>query len=142
MEPWQYDDECFTAEKAEGWFGFVYRIERSTTGGSTGGSTGKFYIGKKQFTKAGFRKPKGKRRKRVRLKSDWEKYFGSCAELLADVEEFGPDAFTRTIIRLCRSKSELTYYEAEAQFAERVLFREDSYNRWIVCKVRQSPQLR
>lgn len=90
-------------------FGFVYKITRK--------SDGKFYIGKKQFTMAKRRKPlKGTKRVRLdRVPSKWQRYWGSCRELLEDVERLGESAFTREILSLHRGKWDLTYNELITQ---------------------------
>ena len=79
---WFYHNttEEFKLDDAEGYFGFVYLI--------THNPTGRKYIGKKFFTKAGTRQIKGKKKK-IRKTSDWESYWGSNAELQAEVTKNG-----------------------------------------------------
>ena len=98
-------------------------------------STGKKYIGKKFFWK-----PKilpvtktRKRRKRTRVQSDWMKYYGSSEQVKTLVE--GGQAFERTILRLCRTKGECSYYEAKLQFEYDVLLSDEYYNEFIGCKI-------
>ena len=83
--------------------GFVYRITRL--------GTGRAYIGQKRLSKARTRKPlKGKKRKRRdRVKSDWETYFGSCKELLDEVAELGAVNFRREVLFFCYSKAEMNF---------------------------------
>jgi serine/threonine protein kinase len=92
----------------EGVFGFVYLI--------TNTQTGRMYIGKKQFNSYRSKKIKGKtRKKRYVLESDWKEYWGSCEELKEDIQKIGEENFKREIIKLCKTKGELTYSEVETQ---------------------------
>lgn len=107
--------------------GFVYLIEELDTGMK--------YIGKKFFWK-----PKilpvtktRKRRKKTIVESDWKSYYGSNKELK---EKIGDGSnYRRTILRLCRTKGECSYYEAKYQFENDVLLREDYYNELIQCRI-------
>jgi hypothetical protein len=106
--------------------GFVYEIQNKVDS--------KYYIGKKLFTKAGYKQVKGKRKK-IRKESTWKEYYGSSAELLEDVKKHGKHNFTRHILKLCKSKGELSYFEAKYQFNNNVLYDKMSYNTWIQCKI-------
>jgi hypothetical protein len=108
------------------YFGFVYLIENTITG--------RKYIGRKYFTQAGYRTVKGKR-KRIRKESDWKDYYGSNETLKAEVEQIGKDKFVRTILHLCKSKSECSYLETSEIFKQDALLREDFYNQWVTCKI-------
>ena len=115
--------------------GFVYLI--------TNNLTGRKYIGKKlaKFSKTTYRTVKQKngikKKKRIRSKidSDWQQYYGSSAELSADIETLGTDNFTREILYYCASKSECSYIEAREQFSRRVLESTDYYNGHIQVRV-------
>jgi hypothetical protein len=109
---WLYKGKPFSEDDVGDYYGFVYEI--------TDDLTGRKYIGKKFFTKAGSKQVKGKRRK-VRKVSDWEKYWGSCKELVDLVTERGEGNFTREILRLCKTRGETSYQEAKLQFARNVL---------------------
>lgn len=115
----------------EGCVGFVYVITRL--------STGKKYIGKKGFYSKITKPPlSGQKRKRlIHKESDWQKYFGSNAELLADVKVDEKDGFRREILRLCKSKSEMNYYEGKYIFETDAILRDDFYNGWLSLTVRQ-----
>jgi hypothetical protein len=107
-------------------FGFVYMIENTVTG--------RKYIGRKYFTQAGYRTVNGKKRK-IRKSSDWRDYYGSNETLKREVAELGKDKFVRTILHLCKSKSECSYFETKEIFKQDALLREDFYNQWVTCKI-------
>ena len=126
---WYYDGQLFDLEESllMEYQGFVYLIEELDTGMK--------YIGKKFFWK-----PKilpvtktRKRRKKTIVESDWKSYYGSNKELR---EKIGDGSnYRRTILRLCRTKGECSYYEAKYQFENDVLLREDYYNELIHCRI-------
>ena len=121
----------------EDWFGFVYIIKNKLTG--------KFYIGKKVFwnntktklTKKEISEQTGPGRKPthkiVTKESNWMMYWGSNKELLADIKVHGVENFERKVLKLCKSKKELTYYEIEYQCKHEVLYT-NSYNDNILGK--------
>ena len=109
--------------------GFVYII--------THVKTGRKYIGKKLFTKAGYRQVKGKKKK-IRKTSDWESYWGSNAELQAEVTKNGEEQYTREILHLCKSRSECSYKETFEIFNRHALLSESYYNAWVTCKIHKS----
>jgi len=102
-------------------FGFVYRITHES---------GAFYIGKKQFKRRIRRKPlKGKKRHRIdHVESDWKTYWGSSNLLLEAIEKYGEQQFTREIISLHQSKSELAMAELKLQLECDVLNDPISFN--------------
>jgi hypothetical protein len=108
--------------------GFVYMIENL--------DTGRRYIGRKYFSKAGYRQVKGKRKK-IRKPSDWETYYGSNETLKAEVKELGADRFERTILHLCKSKSECSYWETYEIFSRHALLSDNYYNAWVSCRIRK-----
>ena len=114
MTPWRYRGKPYT-KAPEDQYGFIYVI--------TDKDTGRKYIGKKCFWHKLSRPPlKGRIRRRVtRKESNWAVYWGSCAELLADLKTYGEEAFTREIIKICRTRREHTYAEVEAQVKADVL---------------------
>lgn len=123
---WTYNNAPVTQELLDDHWGFIYVIMNKVTG--------KRYVGKKFFTKAGYRTVKGKRKK-IRLASDWETYYGSNKVLLEDVERLGVDQFERYIIRLCKNRSECTYWETHYIFQFEALLSDRWYNEWVTCKV-------
>jgi hypothetical protein len=108
--PWIYNGKVFESDNIQDHFGFVYHIHCI--------ATGRDYIGRKYFWS--FRTPKGKSRK-VKSESDWKKYYGSCPELKDDVEKFGKENFTRTIISLHKTKGKTNFEETRQLFFNNVL---------------------
>jgi len=110
-------------------YGFVYCI--------TNRATNRKYIGKKFFWKAKtlpITKTR-KRRKKLKVESDWREYYGSNKHLRADVDAQGEDMFYREILHLCKTKGECAYYETKEQFDREVLLSENYYNGIINCRI-------
>ena len=126
---WTYNKEIFTEENIGDNYGFVYII--------TNLSNNKKYIGKKFFYSSKTKQVKGKKKK-VKVFSDWENYYGSNSELKNDVETLGKELFSREIIHLCVTKGNCGYLEAKEQFNRNVLESDDYYNTWIMVRVRKS----
>lgn len=99
----------------EDYYGFVYKI--------TNIENNKFYIGKKIFKNTRKLPPlKGQKRKRTVIKeSNWKTYWGSSKSLLEDVKILGEDKFEKTILRLCKTKKQATYWEMHYQIINEVL---------------------
>jgi hypothetical protein len=126
---WFYKDQEFTEDMIGDNFGFVYHIQSLVTG--------KSYIGKKFFTKAKTKQVKGKKKK-TRVSSDWQDYFGSNAALVEEVKYHGPEKYRRTILYLCASRGECSYYETKEIFARDALLRNDYYNQWVSAKIQRT----
>lgn len=121
----------------EGCIGFIYRIDNLTNG--------KFYYGRKTIRKIGAKKrltktekllPENKRRTFKYVDSEykgWENYNGSCLPLLKHISE--GHNIRKEIIRICYSKSELTYYELKEIACSSCLEIEQCYNSNILGKV-------
>ena len=127
-ETWTFNGKLFESTPEE-YQGFVYQLTEI--------HSNKKYIGKKNFWK-----PKTlpinktrKRRVRTRVESDWKDYYGSSNEVRKIVEEHGTQIFKREILKLCKTKGEMSYYEAKLQFDHNVLFRDDYYNNFIGCRI-------
>lgn len=125
---WLYNEQQFN-ETPNDYQGFVYLITEM--------DTGKKYIGKKNFWK-----PKTlpitktrKRRVRTRVESDWRKYYGSNNIVKQLVESKGEQNYKREILKLCKTKGEMSYYEAKLQFENDVLLSDIYYNEFIGCKI-------
>jgi hypothetical protein len=121
-------------EMPEDCLGFVYIINCS--------ANGKYYIGKKMILRNKKLKPlKGRVNKRNKqVESDWKSYTGSCKELNEDIEKYGKENFTFSILRFCQSKWELAYYEAKEQFERNVLFDDQSYNGILNLRIGKAPK--
>ena len=114
----------------EEYIGFTYCI--------TNVKTNRKYVGKKGFTRRKtFQKNNKKKRKLVM--SDWKNYYGSSEELKADIKEFGKDNFRREIIRLCKSKSEMNYYELHEQMVRHVMLKPlEYYNSYVGTRINRN----
>ena len=127
---WYYNNEPFTSEMIGDYVGFVYEI--------TDKSNGLKYIGKKGLISRRKLPPlKGKKRRRVKIiETDWQDYYGSSETVKLLVEENGKENFHREILRLCRKKAEMSYYEAKLQFDTDCILKPDEYyNEFIGCKI-------
>lgn len=123
---WTYNNEPVTDEIIGDAYGFVYVITNETNG--------RRYVGRKYFTKAGYKTIKGKRKK-IRVSSGWESYYGSNKVLLAEVEKLGESNFSRRIVKLCRNRSECSYWETHYIFQWEALLSDRWYNEWVTCKI-------
>ena len=124
---WYYNGVPFEDDGTH--FGFVYLIENLITN--------RKYIGRKYFSKAGTKQVNGKKKK-VRKTSDWESYWGSNETLKAEVAELGEHNFRRTILHLCKNKSECSYWETFEIFTRHCLLDELYYNEWVSAKIRKA----
>jgi len=119
---WTYRGNYITelSDMPEGTIGFIYKI--------TNGETNEYYIGKKNVlsvTKRKFGKKEiaqltDKRIKHweyVTKESDWKNYRSSNSV----VKMWEGDRIKLEILRFCKSKKSLTYYELQEQFAHDVL---------------------
>ena len=125
---WYYKSKEYD-ETPEEYQGFVYLIAEL--------DTNKKYIGKKNFWKPKVlpKNSKRSRRVRTRVESDWKDYYGSNKELQLLVESKGIENYRGDILKLCKTKGEMSYYEAKLQFENNVLLRDDYYNEFIGCKI-------
>ena len=108
--PWMYNEIPFTSADIGEYFGFVYLIANK--------SNHRKYIGRKYLWQ--FRTPKGKKRK-VKSESDWKNYYGSCPELKEDIDKFGRENFSRTILSLHKTKGKTNFEETRQLFNNNVL---------------------
>lgn len=132
MSIWTYQDKPFLKAPEED-LGFIYEITHI--------ETNRTYIGKKQFWTTRKLKPlKGKKNKRHKtVETDWKIYTSSSDRVNNDITKYGVKAFTYKIIRFCKSKWELAYYEAKEQFDKGVLLSEDYYNGIINLRIGDQP---
>lgn len=83
-------------------------------------------------------KYKGKK-KTVRglVESDWVTYYGSSPKLLADIDKYGADKFTREILNCYKNEFDCTYNELKYQIEHEVLFSTEWYNEIINVRLRK-----
>jgi hypothetical protein len=104
------------------YYGYVYMTSHF--------KTGRQYIGKKAFQHTTNKKlgkkelaeiPIGRGRrpskKQVITESDWKTYYGSNTE----VKSLPKNELTRVVMKLCKTKKELTYWETKYLFTYNVL---------------------
>ena len=129
MENWTLHNRPFTSSMIGDYVGFTYEIINLTNE--------RAYIGKKLFHKPKWLPitKKRKKRKKVLVESDWRDYWGSCKELLDDIEKLGRDKFERKILRLCLTKGDLSYFETREQIIKDVLISPHYYNSIIQCRI-------
>ena len=108
--PWTYNGQVFDSSDIQDYFGFVYHIKNNLNS--------REYLGRKYFWQ--FRTPKGKKRK-VKSESNWKEYYGSCPELKEDIDKFGRENFSRTILSLHKTKGKTNFEETRQLFFHNVL---------------------
>lgn len=98
---------------------FVYLITNKVNG--------KRYIG---FKTAVSRKTKivNKKKKHIKVESDWKTYWSSSENLQEDVRKYGKSSFIREIIYMSVNKGVGKYIEAYEQFTRNVLTTDGYYN--------------
>lgn len=128
---WTYKNSE-TFDVPDGAIGYIYLI--------TNKLDNRVYIGRKMLTstrkKVLSKKEKSlpensrKKFKRETKETNWQNYWGSCAELTEDIKRLGQENFTREILCFLNTKTDVSYYETWYQIKYDVLF-EPSYNRHI-----------
>ena len=107
---WIFEHEFDPSE----WFGFIYRIVEL--------STGRQYVGKKQFHQYLSKQIEGKsRRKRVVRESKWKTYTGSSTHLNEAIKTNDKSQYLFLIESLHKSKGSLYYAEVLTHITEDVL---------------------
>ncbi len=126
---WTYRGDVFDGSVIEddGCVGFVYLITNETTGMK--------YIGKKLFTKSKTYQ-KNKKKRRMRVESDWMTYTGSNAQLNEDVDN--GDQITKEILHLCDSRGWCSYRETQEILNREAIQSDQYYNGWVSCKIQRS----
>lgn len=130
---WLYDEHLFDELLISDHYGFVYEIENL--------ETGRKYIGKKFFWSAKILPvtKTRKRKKKIKVESDWRTYFGSSDSLKTDVAELGASKFKRTILHLCKSRGECSYLEMKEQIVNDVLLKPNLYyNAFVGGKIHRN----
>ena len=128
---WLYKGEVFTDSKIpEGAIGFIYEMEAIIDGKAVR------YIGKKNFYSTTKKKlgvkalanmeDKRARKYTIQVKTNYQNYFSSN-KVLQDAHKNGVP-IKRFMVRICFSKTELTYHETKYQFVREVLEKEEYLN--------------
>lgn len=128
VTPWIYNGKPLT-EIPEGMYGFVYLI--------TNNANSRYYIGRKFFYTSKTRQV-NKKKKKYKVESDWQDYYGSNKTLMDDVERLGRGSFHREILHLCKTKGTANYYEASEILKRDAILKESYYNDWLHVKVSRS----
>lgn len=123
---WFYNEKEFTEENIESFISFVYCI--------TNLETNRKYIGKKTFYFLRTKIINGKRKK-IKILSDWQTYYGSNKILQEEISINGINNYKREILHLCKTKSEASYLELKEQMNNNVLESNDYYNEYIIVKI-------
>lgn len=110
--PWRYNGSVFDGSLIGDNYGFVYLIANL--------KNQRQYVGRKYFWQK--RKPKGAKR-RVTSESNWRSYYGSCPELKEDIQLYGKENFSRTILSLHTTPGRTNYEETRQLFLHDVLTR-------------------
>lgn len=132
---WVYKGEVFNDSKIpEGAIGFIYEMEAIIDGKAVR------YVGKKNFystTKKKFgvkalANMEDKRAKKytIQVKTNYQNYYSSN-KVLQDAHKAGV-IIKRFMVRICFSKTELTYHETKFQFVREVLEKEEYLNQNIL----------
>jgi hypothetical protein len=132
---WIYKGEVFNDSKIpEGALGFIYEMEAIIDGKAVR------YVGKKNFystTKKKFgvkalANMEDKRAKKytIQVKPNYQNYYSSN-KVLQDAHKAGV-IIKRFMVRICFSKTELTYHETKFQFVREVLEKEEYLNQNIL----------
>jgi hypothetical protein len=117
------NDESFDINEYEG---YIYITTILDTGRKYIGKKNFFHntnvkLGKKELANLPTARGKKPSKKKVTKESDWKTYYGSAQEIKDSVKQYPKERITRTLIRLCKSKKELTYYECKYLFDYNVL---------------------
>lgn len=115
--------------------GFVYLIYNTTTDKSYIGRKSFFSRRKKNLTKKELTllvDKRAKKYKHVIAETKWQDYTGSNKDLNQDIKD--GHIIIKEILQLCKTKSEMTYYETKLQFTYEVLESDKFYNSNILGK--------
>ena len=117
------NDESFDINEYEG---YIYMTTILDTGRKYIGKKNFFHntnvkLGKKELANLPTARGKKPSKKKVTKESDWKTYYGSAQEIKDSVKQYPKERIIRTLIRLCKSKKELTYYECKYLFDYNVL---------------------
>lgn len=128
---WVYKGEVFNDSKIpEGALGFIYEMEAIIDGKAVRyvGKKNFYSITKKKFGVKALANMEDKRAKKytIQVKTNYQNYYSSN-KVLQDAHKAGV-IIKRFMVRICFSKTELTYYETKFQFVREVLEKEEYLN--------------
>lgn len=123
---WLYNGKEFTSDMKDDYVGFVYLIENLDNGMK--------YIGKKLFTSSKTYQ-RNKKKKRMRVESNWNEYTGSN-ELLNEHVSNGAN-LQKNILYLCKSKGWMSYFETLEILQRQAIQSDEFYNAWVSCKIQR-----
>jgi hypothetical protein len=117
------NDESFNINEYEG---YIYITTILDTGRKYIGKKNFFHntnvkLGKKELANLPVARGKKPSKKKVTKESDWKTYYGSSQEIKDSVKQYPKERIIRTLLRLCKTKKELTYYECKYLFDYNVL---------------------
>jgi len=117
------NDESFDINEYEG---YIYMTTILDTGRKYIGKKNFFHntnvkLGKKELANLPTARGKKPSKKKVTKESDWKTYYGSAQEIKDSVKQYPKERIIRTLLRLCKTKKELTYYECKYLFDYNVL---------------------
>ncbi len=129
--PWVYEGKAFTEDLIpKDSVGFVYEMKAVINGKPVKyiGKKNFYSKRKKKFGKKALAAMTDKRAKKytVEIKPDFEKYYSSNT-ILKKANKDGI-VISRVILRICFSKTELTYHETKQQFINEVLEKDEYLN--------------
>lgn len=84
-------------------------------------------LGKKELANLPIARGKKPTKKLVTKESDWKTYYGSAQEVKDLLKVTPKDRIVRSVLRICKNKKELTYYECKYLFQYGVLESRDRY---------------
>jgi hypothetical protein len=117
------NDESFNINEYEG---YIYITTILDTNRKYIGKKNFFHntnvkLGKKELANLPTTRGKKPSKKKVTKESDWKTYYGSAQEIKDSVKQYPKERIIRTLLRLCKTKKELTYYECKYLFDYNVL---------------------
>ena len=91
-------------------------------------------LGKKELAALPTQRGRVPSKKKIVKESDWKTYYGSADEVKQWVKTIPTDKLTRVVLRLCKTKISLSYYEVKYQMIYGVLENEEWCNDSILGK--------
>lgn len=123
----------------ENHYGYVYMTTNLDTNQSYIGkkifqNTTSKKLGKKEIAVLPVKRGRIPSKKKIVTESNWKEYYGSSDKVKEWVENTPKHRLCRTILKLCKSSKELTYYETKYLFEYNVLLDDQYVNDSILGK--------